>query len=366
MDEMTEIRTLLPEQAPPSRAVVAAARARLLAEGEAPVRRARRLPTIGIAVAAAAAAAAVAVVALPSQEAPAPDQQVLTEPSARDVLLVAAEQAEADAGRTGRFWHVRTVSGSQVGLRPVGTAPDTYELERRVVTESWASLDGSEPDWHGSRDLGVRPATPADEEAWRRDGSPTSWNLGYDAELERDNVVTTAPAEGTLFERSPLAQVVPGLTAREVRDLPTDAAALRAFLESNRTPRPDEPTDPEGRRQLVDHYLFTRATMLIAETPAPPAVRAAALRLIADLGGVTSTGTVTDALGREGTGITLVWRSGAGTDTVELVIDQKTGTLLGSRHTGAEGEKVLKTSYSAVLSSDWTDAAPAVPSADVP
>lgn len=35
--------------------------------------------------------------------------------------------------------------------------------------------DAAEPTWLVSQQLGMRPATPADAEAWRRDGSPTSF-----------------------------------------------------------------------------------------------------------------------------------------------------------------------------------------------
>jgi len=257
---------------------------------------------------------------------------------------------------------VRTVTGAVVPNGPFGTAPNTYELERRVVVEAWLSADGHEPDWTGQRNAG---AHPTDEAAWRADGAPTEWNLGYDAELGRDNVLSTRPEAGTLLERSPLQQVLPGMTAQQVRDLPTDAGRLRAYLFEHRAVMRDEPQDADGQAQIVDAYLFNRAVMLLGEVPAPPGVRAAALRLIADLGGVERTGAVTDPLGRPGTGITLVTRTGTWSDATELVVDASTGTLLGSRYTSTDEDTVVKQSYVAVVSSSWTDATPAIPSAEL-
>jgi hypothetical protein len=365
MDELKDIRDLLPEQAPPSARVVAQARARLT---EAPRRSV--WPRLVIPLAAAAAVAAVVVVSLPqgSDDQAGTGQQPVpaaVPTSAKDILLVAAERADTEAAKTGRFWHVRTMTGAQYQRGPLGTAPDTYNLDQRTVTEAWLSATGSDKDWTGQRNVGVRPSTPADEAAWRAAGSPGSWNLGYDAEIGRDYVLTTKPEAGSLFERSPLQQVVPGMTAQQLRDLPTDVARLREFLIKNRAAGRDEPQDPEGKAQVVENYLFSRAVMLLAEAPASPGVRAAALRLIADLGGVKSSGPVTDPVGRKGTGITLVNRTGTASDTIELVIDPANGTLLSSRHTGAEGGRKLKQSYVVVLSTGWTDAKPTIPSADV-
>jgi hypothetical protein len=366
MDELKAIRDLLPPPTPPSDRVVEEVRARLTDE-PASLRRKPRL-VFPLATAAAAVVAAALVISVISagdgEQESARDQgtEQAAPRSARDILLVAADRAAADAEETGRFWRVRTVTGAVVPNGPFGTAPNTYDLERRVVVEAWLSADGHEPDWTGQRNAG---AHPTNEAAWRADGAPTEWNLGYDAELGRDNVLSNRPDAGTLIERSPLQQVLPGMTAQQVRDLPTDAGELRAYLVEHRAVQRDEPQDPDALAQVVDAYLFNRAVMLLGEVPAPPGVRAAALRLIADLGGVEKTGTVTDPLGRPGIGITLVTRTGKWADTAELVVDASTGTLLGSRHIGTEEDTVVKQSYFAVVSSSWTDAAPAIPSAEI-
>jgi hypothetical protein len=370
MDEMQKIRDLMPEQPAPSANVVVQARARLAELSEsavpAPQRPRRRLVIAGIATV-AAAAAAVGVVTVPQWGAEQPTPNVVagdhgTAPTAREVLQVAARKADQDAAGSGRFWRVRTVSITPAVNQLVGTAPNTYRLETRWVTESWASLDGKEPDWSGQRKAGIRPASPADEAAWKRDGSPTTWNLGPNTELNgRDHVLSAAPDEGLLRKRDVQEQVVPGFTAKQLRDLPADPVALRELVtEAIKS----QDIGPEDWAAHKDSLLFNRTVALLSDAPVSPQVSAAALRLLADLGGVSSSGLVTDALGRKGTGITLV-TPGAVTETRQLVIDPASGRLLGSDYTGAQGKQVVKQSRSVVLSAEWTDQAPAVPSAEI-
>jgi RNA polymerase sigma factor (sigma-70 family) len=133
------------------------------------------------------------VVSQPSQDTRPAQEQAATPRSAKEILLVAVEHAESDATRAGRFWCVRTVFGALAQHASVGTAPNSYGLLRRTVVETWLSADGTEADQQGRRDVGT---VPDDKKAWLADGSPTSWNLGYDKELGRDYVLTATPGDG--------------------------------------------------------------------------------------------------------------------------------------------------------------------------
>jgi hypothetical protein len=147
-----------------------------------------------------------------------------------------------------------------------------------------------------------------------------------------------------------------------VADLPTDPAQLRTFLLDLYESRHGEPDSQRG----AEEYLFQCATQLLAEVPATPELRAAALRLLADLGGVENTGPVKDPLGRQGTAITLTRQDEGFTITTEVVIDAEAGTLLSVRYSmkDAAGNvvKSKKGYYVAVRSTGWTDETPAVPS----
>jgi hypothetical protein len=351
MNELEEIRALLPEHAPPSDQLVADVRGRVLSGAKPASRRPRLL--VPRAVATAAAVAAVAVVSLPGNDnAPARGQQGTERQAprtARDILLVAADRAADQAAESGRFWRTRTLESYAVPDGPYGTPPNTYGLEQRNVTETWLSGDGHESDWYGHRGIGLHPT---DEAAWRADGSPTEWDLPV--------APLAAPSEGEVYELPGESQILPGMTAK-VSELPTDAKQLRTFLLEHSQ---HQLTDP----RVEAEYLFGCAVMLLAEVPAPPAVRAAALRLIADLGGVESTGQVTDPLGRKGTGITLKIDPAAEyTAAADVVIDAADGALLSVRYSVTpNGKPVAKEYYVAVLDTGWTDEDPGVPSAEVP
>jgi hypothetical protein len=344
VNELEEIRALLPEQAPPSDQLAAEIRARLWNEPKPIPRRPRLLVPLAVV---AAAAVAVTVITLPDNAPVRTEQQAPR--TARDVLLMAADRAADQAAETGRFWRTRTLDSFTVPQGPYGTPPNTYGLEQRNVNETWLSGDGHEPDWYGHRGIGLHPT---DEAAWRADGSPTDWALPFR--------MPEAPRAGEVYELPRGSQILPGMTAK-VSDLPADAKQLRTFLlEHSQYPIDD--------KVVEEQYLFGCAVMLLAEVPAAPEVRVAALRLIADLGGVETAGEVTDPLGRKGTGVTL--KAGPVEDLVsaaDVVIDASNGTLLSVRYSVTPtGKPVAKEYYVAVLSAGWTDEDPTVPSAEVP
>ncbi|MFI6512034.1 hypothetical protein ACIBCT_30905 [Streptosporangium sp. NPDC050855] len=84
----------------------------------------------------------------------------------------------------------------------------------------------------GSRRLGTRPKSPADERAWRRDGSPATWNRSADGMTV---VLSTRPDKGRAGAakgRSDAFHVAgQQLSYEELQRLPADPAGLRGWIE---------------------------------------------------------------------------------------------------------------------------------------
>lgn len=98
-----------------------------------------------------------------------------------------------------------------------------------------------------------------------------------------------------------------------------------------------------------DHYAFKTLGEMLAETPAPPAVRKAMWDAAAELKGVKNDGEVTDAKGRTGYGITL--------GAMTYVVEPSSGRILESRMKLEDGLTYRMT----YLSQGPTDAKPAPP-----
>ncbi|HEY6479011.1 MAG TPA: CU044_5270 family protein, partial [Streptosporangiaceae bacterium] len=96
--------------------------------------------------------------------------------------------------------------------------------------------------------------------------------------------------------------------------LPTDPAELKPKLIAD-FPSPDQQS------------LFEDAEILLVDTPAPPAVRAALFQVEASIPGVRVTGHYTDSLGRTGT----VLRLGRST----MVVDPASGAVLDETDSGS-------------------------------
>jgi hypothetical protein len=318
---------------------------------------------VGIVLTAAAASVAVAALGLPMLTADdhttgqgGPDGSAapaITSPSAKpltagQVLLVAAVTEEQAGAPTGRYFGVRTLSHSYL---TVGTGASAYKLDRRWVIERWTGAKG-EKSWFGSRDLGAHPATAADEAKWRRAGSPSRWDLGPADSASGDHVfVSSVPAKGSVT-----SLVFPGdqyfvgardaVTSAEIRALPTEPAALRAYLL--------RVVDAGPGAGEINRSLVYAASGLIFNTPAPPKVRGAALRLLASLPGAHLDEGATDLQGRRGVAVSFDF---AQKGTLRLIIDPKTGKVLGESHRGG------KDGDTTVLAWGWTNEQPRIPSA---
>ncbi|MFG1816017.1 CU044_5270 family protein [Kribbella sp. NPDC049174] len=367
---MTDLKNLLDQAAGSVPAVTDAEVAADLARAR---RAARRRRFTGAGLTTVAAAIAIGALAVPLVLSPGSDPAVSAPPaagaaagpvaelSAGQVLLVAAAHEEKAEATTGTYFRVRKVQSREwtvtpgkivcCGSQPAG--PGGYKLRELVISETWTGLKGG-TGWLGVRSLGASPATPADEAAWRRAGSPSSWNTGpADTSDRKDRILSSKPGDATFFEVRDGADRYTALglngTLDDVLALPSTPDKLRArLLEMASATAPDA-------SQVV--AVAQISSGLLSDTPALPKVRAATYRLLAGLPGATVKHNVVDLAGRTGTAVGFSFP--AYQLNLQLIIDPKTGKLLSSSHTGG------KNGDSTVLLSGWTDDTPQAPPAAV-
>ncbi|MGN9847223.1 CU044_5270 family protein [Nonomuraea sp. H19] len=343
-----------------------------------PARR-RLLPSPGRALLGlAAAAAAVAVIgpAMLSDStisvAPQPSTSVsaTAEPTARQILLAAAVAVEK-APASGDYWRTATVNQWML------TDPTrSYVLEGSRSLETWLAKRPDLQYWRIWQDLGVKPATPQDEAAWRAAGAPTSWRYPKNMKTENLFSVPSRPLEAAAGERT--AERLHGkwkgsagdlagedMTWKEVRAIPSEPGKLRSYLEERigRLELAGSGMDVEEARA---HILLRGCVGIISGLPASPEVRASAYRILASLPGIRAEGEMTDPLGRRGQTLSYQEEIEPGLFTqVQLVVDPSAGLLLAEVRTNttklANGRQVelrLSTSFQAI---GWTDERPELP-----
>ncbi|WP_410657210.1 CU044_5270 family protein [Amycolatopsis sp. lyj-112] len=295
MNDLRTLRaTLTPDE--PSQDVVDRSRHRLqnrMLSGPKPRKRVGLL-TVGAGLTAAAIAAAVVVVASPG--APGP-QGVVPAVTAGNVLLAAATAAERAPAGSGAYWYVKVTVAS-------------LPTHSQDVYEYWTSADGRTLWFRGAKSGGrVEQLTLA----------RTGFSLG---------VVT--------------------VTLDQLQGLPTDPAALRAWLvtavEKSGTRTSAGPPTASDRELFVLQTLIS----LVSTTPAPPQIRAAAFRAIAAYPGVRELGAVPG-----GQGLMLP-------EGVRLVVDPATGRVnKTSMYMSVDGgAHYTDDPDGAAISADWTDVLP--------
>jgi hypothetical protein len=367
MNELQMISELLDET--PSERTVAQGRERLRSEiadprPAAPARARRRLSLprwglgLGLAGAAGAAAVAVAVAGTTSPASP-PGGTATQDLSARTVLLAAADRATTAPTAQGAYWRVRYLEALPFKVGPRGRQ---YTIEELRINETWTDRQGRS--WTGDRVAGARPKTPADAAAWKRDGSPTKWDMGPGDTVGGGHVFRYAtPQPGRLVKKDPPYGFMVAerwMTFRQLQALPTNPQALRAKLTPGDRPRADGEKVPADAQ---DGWTAGALGALLAEVPAPPQVRGAAYRALAAMPTARNLGRVKDAQGRTGIGIVITDSSGGGTTTTRLIIDPNTSLVLSSgvaagRAGVAKPDKERDTVY---LEVGWTDAEPGIP-----
>lgn len=343
-----------------------------------PARR-RLLPPPGralLGLAAAAAAVAVIAPAMLSDStisvAPQPSTSVsaTAEPTARQILLAAAVAVEK-APASGDYWRIATVNRWMLPDPTRG-----YVLEGSRSLETWLAKRPGLQFWRIRQDLGVKPATPQDEAAWRAAGAPTSWRYPKNMKTENLFSVPSRPLEAAAGERT--AERLSGkwkgsagdlagqdMTWKEMRAIPSEPDRLRSYLEERigRLELAGSGMDAEEARA---HILLRDCVSIISGLPASPEVRASAYRILASLPGIRAEGEMTDPLGRRGQMLSYQEEIEPGLFAkVQLVVDPSTGLLLAEVRTnttklanGRQAELRLSTSFRSI---GWTNDRPELP-----
>ncbi|MEV0198658.1 CU044_5270 family protein [Nonomuraea sp. NPDC050691] len=303
-------------------------------------RRAFRVPMVSMLAAAALVAVTLAVVhPAPDDDRPARPGQSGSPPVLGNALLVAA--ANVRKGPTAAYWHTTRVAGQ---IYAVGaSAADHYKIEARMRYDAWTDQNGTACLTH--QDLPARPWTDRDTRKWRKAGAPMKVE------------VRTEEGPGTLFleapNRAPTCRKIEdqrffGMTPRQLAALPTEPQQLENALLNLEgdweayapkvTRQPMRTLRGEKRVRALSDVAGT----LLAGAPVPPAVRAAAYRMLATLPGVEAEGRTTDPLGRPGVVISLPLETTIplglstapkqlGTYRRQWIIDPGNGTLLAMR-----------------------------------
>jgi len=147
----------------------------------------------------------------------------------------------------------------------------------------------------------------------------------------------------------------------DLRGLPTDPKGLKAWLLEFYAGHSTETT---SEKVSSDEWLFGVATGLIMDMPITPQVRAAAFRMLADLGSVKALGTLKDARGRAGTAVAIVEKTEVGVLQHRLIIDDATGRALGQdivvlKAAPSGGLPAGSTSYSvSIVTDEWVASPP--------
>ena len=398
MDELDLITKLLPDARPPSAEVVARARTRLsLAR---PVHRPRartrvrhgrpwRL-TAGAAL--ATAGVVIAIVALVSRTTSAPAPLPLQPPHGDQALLRLADQVQAlPAEKGGAYWRRSMVNAGLIRVRAGKADFNVLSLAR---TDRWQPSDTEKPVYTEARAMSFRPATPADERAWRAAGAPAQVDrVCPSAGLMRSDLPgEPEPCSPVTFKASPpdcryttavehsgviagqgLSGLVAGkvlgeLTLADLAALPADPDGLRERLRELHKLRPDK----EIERSFEE--LLPHAAALL-ELPVTPQVRAAVLRLLAGQPATKVYGQTVDPYGRKGIAVTFV-KSGGFTSVFgkedelptyyRLILDPQTGEALAElgyagRATAGLTKDAMMDYTALASSSGWTDVPPAPP-----
>ncbi|WP_410650776.1 CU044_5270 family protein [Amycolatopsis sp. cmx-4-54] len=241
----------------------------------------------------AAAAAVVAIAAMPAAPVDGPPMRTV---SGQEILLAAATAAERSPEGAGTYWHVKvTVADGAV-------ASSAYEY--------WIKPDG---------------------QAWMR-GAKTGGEV--------------MPMKA--HSATPFSLVAVDLTLEQLRALPADPDALKAWI-AEALERSDARTSA-GKLTASDREQagFQSLISLVSTLPATPAVRATALRAIADHPGVQNLGTVPG-----GQGLSLPTGE-------RLVVDPATGRVNGTSVFVTMDGAVNKVAdpAGARIDAEWTDTLP--------
>ncbi|MFG6195045.1 CU044_5270 family protein [Nonomuraea sp. JJY05] len=314
MDELDLLARALPDAPPPSPEVVARARARLAA-GRTRSRTRVWVWALGAAMATAAVVTAITVLA-GVVSAPAP---VLVQPRNAELLQL-ADRVERLPDQRGAYWREVMITGDRVSA-------GGYKLRTRQRIERRVPLNTAERSTIVSYAPTALPASSADERAWRAAGAPARVRprcaKGNPADECRPVRITDRLYDCGWSERGD-AQVgdssVASFTLADLAAIPADRNGLLAKLrEYHRV------WGSRGFDEPFEEFLPIAGNLL--HMPIRPQLRAAILRLLAELPGTKVHGMATDPLGRQALSVTFTRDMGSPAYTNDL-LDPRTGAEL--------------------------------------
>jgi hypothetical protein len=199
----------------------------------------------------------------------------------------------------------------------VGPPGNRYLVLEVVNRQDWAATDPNDGSPDMSQARYVQAASPADEAAWRRDGSPGVWkDVGQETSLADPVMVSdgwllplsTAPGKLTAgsagYGAQPFVVGDKFLSLRQLQALPPDPARLKTLLLAG--------WSFYSRVGTATSYLL-QTVPAVLEMPVTPAVRSALYKLLASLPGMQSIGAITDVAGQQGIAVAYTARySGCG------------------------------------------------------
>ncbi|WP_186403860.1 CU044_5270 family protein [[Actinomadura] parvosata] len=331
MDEFDLLARCFPTT-PPSPEVAERAHARLTAVMSEPSGRLRRRQALWPWTVAATAGIITAVIALIASLTPAPRPAArqatgtvpppsLTPADANKTLLRIADSVAQRANqpnRTGAYWRLQQLSDT---LMRVKAGKRTFNILAGYRYNLWLPID-QRNSAQVLRYEYVRPATPADEQIWRAAGSPLMVHrigcLIKNCPLMR---VTNAPWD-CVYERPP-KRPFSNLTFEDLAALPADLDELRKAMREF--------------WQADNGQSFGFFVSRLLNAPISPAVRATALRLLAELPTTEVGEQIIDPLGRPGLTVSFnkseEFSNRFGTDDAVrqryiTILDPRTGILL--------------------------------------
>ncbi|GAA4609705.1 hypothetical protein GCM10023195_39400 [Actinoallomurus liliacearum] len=349
MDDLQMLQLALTENEP-SADVVADGRERLRNAHRKPDTRRSRAwlrPRVGFAGLGLTAVAAAAALVVGLAGPPTPSRTPTGPPRvfpARAILLTAAEKAAQEP--IGRYWRTHTIDGQAYHVGPAGGG---YQIAPFAETDEWHSRTGRDKSVMWERELGTRPVTPSDREAWKRAGSPSHWTVPSNDVMRR---LTAAGGQWQPDHDTPVQN------SAEMEKIATDPAKLRKQLAVA--------ADPTAVAGAFDS-LFNGQSIL-TEIPLSPKARAAFFRTLAEVPGIRLLPHVQDARGRDGIGLAArsTMRDGSGTVyDYEVILDPKTYQIIGDQNVVVQAGGVDKgmrpgtvLHSTVVLFAGWTNETP--------
>lgn len=248
--------------------------------------RSRKRRRVLYAVAAVTVAAVATVVAVPGDDR-APDRVAIPAPPVVEAQFANASQiVDAAAASAGR------------GPAELGDAPYW-----KVVSQ-YAQSGSERPDENSE---GMRTI-------WKGIDGPSILRDTFGEDVALEDVRPLKLPRATLTVRGRT------YTWREVNAGALDQQQIHDLLTEG-----EEGVGEKDGRAPHEWYFFKQAGELLGDTPASPAVRQAIWKEMSTLTGITTSGKVTDALGRDGWDLTM---SAEGYGSQRFVVDPSTGAIL--------------------------------------